>query len=241
MRIHFIQHVAYENPGYLLQWASDNQHHISFTKIFEAAAFPSPDDFDWLIVMGGPMGVYEAEKYEWLEAEIDFIRSAIDTGKKVLGICLGSQLVASALGARVYPHTQKEIGWYKVKKTSAGKTHPLLASLPDEWLTFHWHGDTFDLPAGAVHLLQSEACPHQAYLYNDQVMGLQFHMEATPELVKTMVENGRPELVPSTWTQSEKEILENNSLYIPNNYWIDQLLSAFIQEKSYHELRNVPQ
>ena len=229
MRIHFIQHVAYESPGYLLDWARQNEHTVSFTKIFEAPVFPSVDDFDWLIVMGGPMGAYDGDKYSWLKPEKEFIRTVINSGKKVLGICLGSQLVAAALGARVYAHTQKEIGWWPVKKTNGAKSNLLLAGLPDEFTSFHFHGDTFDLPSGAVHLLQSDACPHQAYLYNDQVMGLQFHMEATPELIKAMVEHSRSELIAATWIQSEKEILDTQEHYAPNNQWIGSLLSTFVK------------
>jgi GMP synthase-like glutamine amidotransferase len=228
MRIHFIQHVAYESPGYLVQWATEQNHTVSFTKMFESPVFPSIDDFDWLIVMGGPMGVYDEDKFSFLETEKEFIHSVIGAGKKVLGICLGSQLVAEALGAKVYPHSQKEIGWWPVKKTADGKTNPVIESLPDEYITFHWHGDTFDLPAGSVHLLQSDACPHQAYLYNDQVMGLQFHMEAIPDLVKAMVENGRSELVPNTWIQSEKDIQVNQEHYAANNRLISDLLTAFV-------------
>jgi GMP synthase-like glutamine amidotransferase len=227
MRIHFIQHVAYESPGYLLQWAAEQNHAVSFAKMFESPVFPSIDDFDWLIVMGGPMGVYDEDKFSFLEAEKEFIRSVIGARKKVLGICLGSQLVAEALGAKVYPHSQKEIGWWPVKKTADGKTNPVMDNLPDEYITFHWHGDTFDLPAGSVHLLQSDACPHQAYLYKDQVMGLQFHMEAVPDLVKAMVENGRSELVPGNRIQSEKDILNNQDHYTDNNQHIAALLTAF--------------
>jgi GMP synthase-like glutamine amidotransferase len=227
MRIHFIQHVAYESPGYLLQWAAEQNHIVSFSRMFESPLFPSMDDFDWLIVMGGPMGVYDEDKFSFLKSEKEFIRSVISAGKKVLGICLGSQLVAEALGANVYPHSQKEIGWWPVKKTAGGKTNPVTGSLPVEYLTFHWHGDTFDLPAGSVHLLQSDACPHQAYLYNDQVMGLQFHMEAIPDLVKAMVENGKTELVPGNWIQSEKDILQNQDHYAANNRLLSALLTAF--------------
>ena len=159
----------------------------------------------------------------------------------MLGICLGSQLVAEALGAKVYPHSQKEIGWWPVKKTVVGNSNPVLENLPDEYITFHWHGDTFDLPAGSVHLLQSDACPHQAYLYKDQVMGLQFHMEAIPDLVKAMVENGRSELVPDNWIQFEKEILDNQEHYPANNRIISDLLTAFvnIRENSFQIRANL--
>jgi GMP synthase-like glutamine amidotransferase len=230
MRIHFIQHVAFETPGYLLQWAREHQHTVSFTRIYESPVFPAVEDIDWLIVMGGPMGTYEEDKYAWLKPEKAFIRAVIDAGKKVLGICLGSQLVAAALGAKVYPHTQKEIGWWPVKKTRNAAANRLAENLPDEFISFHWHGDTFDLPEGAVHLLQTDACPHQAFLYQDRVMGLQFHMEAMPELIKAMAEHGKDELVAGGWIQEEKEILSNKEHYTRNNQWMDDLLSAFSKQ-----------
>jgi GMP synthase-like glutamine amidotransferase len=230
MRIHFIQHVAFESPGYLLQWAREHQHTVSFTRIFEAPVFPDVNDIDWLIVMGGPMGTYEEDKYAWLKPEKDFIRAVIGAGKKVLGICLGSQLVAEALGAKVYPHKQKEIGWWPVKKNKDAIANPLVQTLPDEFTSFHWHGDTFDLPAGAVHLLQTDACPHQAFLFDNRVMGLQFHMEAMPEQVKAMAEHGKEELVPGGYIQAENDILSNKEHYTSNNRWMDGLLSAFSKQ-----------
>lgn len=229
MRLHFIQHVPFENPGYLVQWARGQNHSVAFSRMYESPVFPALDELDWLIVMGGPMGVYDEDKFGFLKAEKQFIRSVIDAGKKVLGICLGSQLVAETLGAKVYPHTVKEIGWWPLKKTAAGKTDPVVASLPDEFITFHWHGDTFDLPVGAVHLLFSDACPNQSFLYNNQVMGLQFHMEATYELVKAMVEHGRAELVPDKWIQSEEDILQNQAHYAENNERIAALLAVFLK------------
>lgn len=229
MRIHFIQHVAFESPGYLLQWAREQKHTVSFTRMYEAPEFPAPAAIDWLIVMGGPMGTYEEDKYAWLKPEKEFIRGVIDAGKKVLGICLGSQLVAEALGAKVYPHTQKEIGWWPVKKTN-NISNAITQNLPDEFISFHWHGDTFDLPPGAVHLLQTDACPQQAYIFDNRVMGLQFHMEAMPELIKAMADHGKEELVPGGYIQAENEILSNKEHFAPNNRWLDGLLSAFSKQ-----------
>jgi GMP synthase-like glutamine amidotransferase len=153
----------------------------------------------------------------------------IKAGKKVLGICLGSQLVAEVLGARVYPHTQKEIGWWPVKKTNHA-SNAIMQNLPDEFISFHWHGDTFDLPPGAVHLLQTDACPHQAYIFDNRVMGLQFHMEAMPEQIKAMADHGKEELVPGGWIQAENDILSSKEHFAPNNRWMDGLLLAFSKQ-----------
>ena len=130
------------------------------------------------------------------------------TGKPVLGICLGAQLLAAALGAKVSPCGYKEIGWFPVRKTAAGKVSPLLAELPDGHSVFHWHGDTFELPSGAVHLLSSDATRHQAFAYGKRALGLQFHLELTADTVRGLVDNGRASLAPSKWVQAEPAILD---------------------------------
>jgi GMP synthase-like glutamine amidotransferase len=225
MRVHFIQHVHFESPGYLLEWATAQQHQISFTKIYEAVTFPAADDIDLLVIMGGPMGVYEENKYPWMQAEKDFIKTVMEAGKKVLGICLGSQLIAAVCGANVYPNQQKEIGWWPVKTIRNDKTTTLTASLPDELMTFHWHGDTFDLPAGAVHLFATDVCPHQGYLLYNQVAGLQFHPEATPELIEQMVLHGQEELVDAPYIQSSPQMMATG--YFTGQH---QFLKAFLDK-----------
>src|SRR5215471_5921833 len=136
MRVHFIQHVYFENPGHLLEWAKEKSYSTSFTKTFENISFPNLNDFDLLVIMGGPMGVYDEEKFPWLKQEKQFIKDSIAANKKVLGICLGSQLIAEALGVKVYPNKEKEIGWWPIKKVNA----ELNNDLPNEFVTFHWHG-----------------------------------------------------------------------------------------------------
>mgnify|MGYP001552248825 CR=1 FL=1 len=223
MRVHFIQHVLFENPGSLLDWAGDQKHEITFTRIFEIPAFPSVDEIDMLVVMGGPMSVYEEEKYSWLKDEKSFIRSIIESGKKVLGICLGSQLVAEALGAKVYPNKEKEIGWWRVRKLAVetlpklktGNEFRVTNGIPEEFTSFHWHGDTFDIPDGATHLFSTRACNNQGFLYGTQIAALQFHPEITEELLDAMVENGRNELVAKSFVQSEQVIKSKASVYLP--------------------------
>lgn len=212
MQTHFIQHVPFESPGYLLQWAQEAQHSISFTKIFEAVQFPPAASIDLLVVMGGPMGVYEEATYPWLKAEKTFIREVIDAGKKVLGVCLGSQLVAEALGSKVYPNPQKEIGWWPVQVVDTATGSPT-AGWPAEFTVFHWHGDTFDLPPGAMHLFRTNACPNQGYLVGNRVAGLQFHLEANQALVETMIAHGKQELVHAPLIQEEKALLSGDALY----------------------------
>jgi GMP synthase-like glutamine amidotransferase len=227
MHVHFIQHVPFETPGYLLEWAQAYDHRTSFTRLYETTTFPSLADIDLLVIMGGPMGVYEEDKYDWLKPEKEFIFSAIRADKKVLGICLGAQLIASVLGANVYPNDQKEIGWWPVKKVETGDQHIFSAILPEEFVVFHWHGDTFDLPSEAIHLLRSDLCVNQAFLYRDQVLGLQFHPEAIPDLIDAMLEHGEAELVEAPGIQQADFIHAREHYYAMNNKLLLHLLTEF--------------
>jgi GMP synthase-like glutamine amidotransferase len=226
MKIHFIQHVPFEHPAYLLKWAKQKNYSHSITKMHEPHAFPSIEEFDVLIMMGGPMGAYDEDKYEWLKPEKQFIKAAIDAGKKVWGICLGCQLIADVLGSKVYPHTQKEIGWWPVTKVTE---NPLTKELPNEFTTFHWHGDTFDLPAGAVQLFKSEACAQQGFLYRDHVAGVQFHPEVEEDLLNSLTIHDRAELVTAKYIQTEDEMKAALPLHIEAQHaYITDLINNFL-------------
>ncbi len=212
LNIHYFQHVPFEDPGSIIEWASLKGHNLTSTKFYEEIVWPDLSAIDWLIIMGGPMSVNDEDKYRWLADEKMFIRKAIDAGKTVLGICLGSQLISSALGAPVYRNKETEIGWYEITFQQEAKSSGLFSHLGSTWKVFHWHGDTFDLPAGAVLLAGSEACRHQAYLYGDRVLALQFHPEPTPDLLREMVDNGANELVPGKYIMTKRDELINASL-----------------------------
>jgi len=229
MRIHFLQHVLFEHPGYLLSWAKQQNHSVAISYIYEAKPLPATDDFDMLIIMGGPMGAYEDDKYEWLKKEKQFVATAINARKKVLGICLGCQVIANVLGSNVYPHTQKEIGWWPVYKVDANKEHPLIKSLPDNFTTFHWHGDTFDLPKDTIPLFYSEACANQGFLYKNHVAALQFHAEVQHDLLNDMTEHDKAQLTPAAYVQSEEAI--NNGLRVfmeAQHQWLCNFVDSFI-------------
>jgi GMP synthase-like glutamine amidotransferase len=227
MHIHFIQHVPFENPGSIITWATENNYNTSFTKVFEPFEFPSINLPDMLVIMGGPMGVYEEKKYEWLKKEKLFIKRVISANKKVLGICLGSQLVAEVMGAKVFPHKLKEIGWWPVQKIN---NHLLTINLPATFTTFHWHGDTFELPHGAIQLFKTAGCEQQGFIYNDHVAGLQFHMELKEDLLYGMIEHEKEELVKATYIQSEEEIKEKTPLHISQQQkYMQQFLEAFVK------------
>lgn len=225
--IHTLMHVPFEGLGCIENWISEKRHSVSYTKFYEAYTLPQMDDFDWLIVMGGPMGVYDESIYPWLSEEKEFIQKAIKAGKTVLGICLGSQLIAEVLHAKVYPNKQKEIGWFNVKLNKNSQSLPLFTNFDNEFTVFHWHGDTYDLPENSMLLLSSEVCENQAFLYNEKVLGLQFHFEVTPKTLNEMVENGMSELIENRTIQSAKVILEQSEHFEANNQKMFQILDYF--------------
>jgi GMP synthase-like glutamine amidotransferase len=211
MKIHYLQHVPFEGLGSIEAWALDRHHSLSATRFYDNDPLPSVADIDWLIVMGGSMNIYEDDKYPWLTQEKWFIDRAIEQDKTVIGICLGAQLIADVLGAKVYPGRYKEIGWLPIELTEMAKDTAVFNSLPQQLTAFHWHGDTFDLPAGAIHLAYSEACQNQAFVYNEKVLGLQFHLESTQESVAQIVKNCGDELVEGKYIQHSAEMLLKNS------------------------------
>lgn len=205
MHCHYLQHVPFEGPAAIAAWAVDRGHTFTGTHLHEGDALPDLEAVDCLVVMGGPMGVHDEAEYPWLADEKAFIGDAIDAGLPVVGVCLGAQLVADVLGAPVTEHAYDEIGWFPVEATDAGRQHPLLADLPESFEAFHWHGDAFAIPAGATHLYESEACDTQAFLYDERVLGLQFHLEATRESVEALLDASDPGAGP--YVQSSEAML----------------------------------
>lgn len=226
MNIHFLQHVPFEGLASIRGWIERGGHKVSCTRLYAGDGLPRPDTIDLLIVMGGPMGVHDIDLYPWLRAEKDFLRDTIDTGKRVLGICLGAQLIADVLGARVYPNGQKEIGWFPVTRSNGAEQSPLGRLLPACFHAFHWHGDTFDLPPGAVHLAQSDVCQHQAYAIGDRILGLQFHLETTPESAQELIEHGADELVDAPTIQTPAQMLAKPARYVELNRLMVVLLDG---------------
>lgn len=225
MRLHYIQHVPFETPGSILDWATTNGLPLSSTLVYEGKHFPAMDTFDMLVVMGGPMGADDEQEYDWLADEKSFIRDTIRGGKAVIGICLGAQLVASVLGSRISKNRNKEIGWYPVRTTRENTLVPATACLPREFTAFHWHGDTFDLPPDAVRIAASDGCDNQGFLLGDRILGLQFHLEVTERSLEAMVENGRHELVKEKFVQDESEILSGKEFIRTNNRLMSRLLT----------------
>jgi GMP synthase-like glutamine amidotransferase len=200
MKVHWFQHVPFEGLGAIEGWLLARGHALSCTRFYADEAPPVDSaGFDWLIVMGGPMNVYQYDAHPWLLAEKQLIREAIIAGRRVLGICLGAQLIADVLGGKVYENNEREIGWFPVRAVSAGVSSPF--AFPEETTVFHWHGDTFSLPPGGVWLAESDGCAHQAFAVGTQVLGLQFHVEMTAAGVSRLTQACADELAPGRYVQ----------------------------------------
>lgn len=183
-RLLVFQHIEREHPSNIAEYAKEKGMTLDIARLWEGSAIPRLSEYDALIVLGGPMGVYD--DFAWKDAELAAIREAVGR-VPVLGICLGAQLLAHALGGRVYPCEEqgkrvKEIGYYDVELTPAGKGSRLFDGFPARFRVLQWHGDTFDVPRGADLLASAAGCPGQAFSY-DGAFGLQFHLEATPGIV----------------------------------------------------------
>lgn len=211
MNICILQHVPFEGSGTILPYFQNRHHQVQMIHLYEAHNLPKADELenlDLLIIMGGPMSVHDTEEYPYLLGVKSMIADVIAADKWVLGICLGAQLVAESLGAKVQPNPQKEIGWYPVQQTQAATQSWLADLLPCEFTCLHWHGETFDIPDGAVHVARSQVCESQAFVWNTKVIGLQYHLEFTPESTMALIERSEDELAEDgEWIQTKQEML----------------------------------
>lgn len=208
MRAHYLQHVPFEGLGSIETWLQEAGYQITSTRFHESAELPSPDEIDFLVVMGGPMSVNDEVQLPWLVLEKEFVRKVVASGKPVLGICLGAQLIASAMGGKVFPNAVKEIGWFAIRSVSSNAGSAFV--FPESVEVFHWHGETFSLPPEAIRIAESDGCQNQAFQIGRSVIGLQFHLETTPESARELVANCRDELIPSRYVQCEEDILSKS-------------------------------
>jgi GMP synthase (glutamine-hydrolysing) len=208
MNVLIIKHVDIEGPGLIEYCLRQRKIPYQILCLGTDDLLPKPDGFTHIVLLGGPMNVYEEDRYPFLRGEDLFIKEAIQRGKHILGICLGAQLIAKALGAKVTRAPSKEIGWYDVSLTEEGCGDPFFASLPKTFRVFQWHEDTFEIPKWAKLLATSTAVPNQAFRYGDNAYGLQFHLEVTTEMIRAWMEEYKeeaPSLKVETWTTIEKE------------------------------------
>jgi len=181
--LHVLQHVPYETPGGIATWATERRHRLTTSMPAAGDDLPSPSDLDLLVILGGPMSAYNEDQHFWMGAEKDLVQRCHDADVPMLGVCLGAQVMADALGGDVTPMEGHEQGWFPVRWTEEARDHPILDGVPDRPLVFHWHGDVFTPPDRSLALASSEPCDQQGFLLDDRVLGLQFHLEITPEAV----------------------------------------------------------
>lgn len=212
LRIHVFQHVPFEGLGSMAPWMESRGHRISFGRPYSGKDFVSgADGADWIIAMGGPMGVHDGDRLPWLRDEKLALERALKRDAAVLGVCLGAQLLADVLGAKVGRNREREIGWFPVDLDSEARATWLGSVFPPRFTPFHWHGDTFALPAGAVRLGRSQACADQGFLYGDRAVGLQFHPEVTGTGLADLIANCGSEL-PAAGTSGTRFVQDADAL-----------------------------
>jgi len=234
MRIHCLEHVWFEDSAIITDWANHKGYSITKTRFFKGERLPDQKTFDFLVILGGPMNIYQDTKYPWLKEEKVFIEKAINNDKVVLGICLGAQLIASSLGAKISVNKDKEIGWFTVTTNTAGTI-----LLPKKFKAFHFHEDTFELPKQAKLLAETKACRNQAFSFNKgKVIGLQFHLELKADGIKAIIDNADSEIIENKFIQSPLVIMNKNHNFASANKIMTNLLNIITETQIKKEGNN---
>lgn len=228
MRVHLLQHVPFEGPAAIATWADQRQHTLSLTHVYREPEFPVLDVFDLLVVLGGPMNVADEPQYPWLVREKEFLKTVIEAQKPLLGICLGAQLIANVLGARIRHSPKREIGWFPVRRTEESDRYRAFKELPRSFDALHWHRQMFDIPEGAVRLASSSGCLNQAFGYADHVLALQFHLESTAESAESLVRYCPTDPVPDEFVQDRRELLSMPERFQEANRLMADMLDQFV-------------
>jgi GMP synthase-like glutamine amidotransferase len=229
--VHYLQHVPFEDAANIAVWAEARGHALSRTRFWLNEPLPDLGKFEMLVVMGGPMNVHEELQHPWLAREKEFLRQAVDAGKVIVGVCLGAQLLAVALGGEVTRNAHSEIGWFPVETTKGAAADPVCRVLPSSFTAFHWHGDTFSIPPGAVHIARSQGCANQAFIFGTKVLALQFHLETSARSLDTLVENcGDDDIVPGRYVQTVEELTGSPERIVLIGQIMEALLDQLVKE-----------
>ncbi|MCD6045534.1 MAG: guaA 2 [Gammaproteobacteria bacterium] len=231
MRIHCIIHADFETPGYYETWAQKNGLECATTHIAKNKALPSVDDFDILLCLGGPQSPRQIEQYPYLKDEIALIKQAIVKGKKVLGVCLGAQLIAESYGVKTEKSPYKEIGVFPLSLTEDGKADPFIQHFPEEFQSGHWHHDMPGIPPQAKILAYSEGCPRQIVCFSPKVYGFQCHLELDPQRIQWLIQNCPGDLTSDRYVQDPETILSHD--YAAIHYHLELFLQKFILGKQH--------
>lgn len=230
MRIQLLEHDPEDfSRTNISFWAADKGYPVRQTYVCSGDSLPALETFDWLMIMGGSQHAWDEENHPWLKAEKTFIKTALNENKCVLGICFGAQLIAEALGEKIFPNPQKEIGWHEVRLNEKGRESFLFNKIPSRFVSFHWHSDHFSLPANCTALASSEATATQAFVCRDMpVAGIQFHPEYTREMVGYYAHKHSQDWKSDRFVQSGEAVLERLA-DIPDTYWLMDALLNNIQ------------
>ena len=228
MRLHFLQHVPFEGLGTIQPFFLKRHVQFEMTHLYASEPLPGIEDFDFLVIMGGPMGVHDTEQYPWLMEEKRLIGEAIEAGKTLLGICLGAQMIADVLGAEVRPMGYREIGWFPISLSPEAPDR-FYEMLGRDFIALHWHGDTFEIPSEALPFGSSEACPNQGYIYADRVVGLQFHLEFDKASVDRLARNCPEELDGTRWVQTADQMRDDPEQFANGHARMDRLLDHLLE------------
>ena len=229
MKAHVFQHVPFEWLGSIESWFKSEKFDVESTRFFRDELPPKHTDFDWLVVLGGPMNIYQYDEYPWLRDEKDAIARALERGKTVLGICLGAQVIADVLGAETSINHEKEIGWFPVEYHDEILEHPAFNNFQKEQTVFHWHGDTFDIPYGSLEVAQSAGCKNQGFLYGEKVLGIQFHLETTETSARALIQHSLADITSGIYVQQPEYILTQSHLFNQINLQMNYLLTGLLE------------
>jgi GMP synthase-like glutamine amidotransferase len=232
MRIQLIEHDPEDfSRTNISLWAAEKGYRVNQTYVCNNEDLPPVDSFDWLMVMGGSQQAWDEGATPWLQEEKAFLSDTLAAGKIILGICFGAQLLAEALGGKLFPNPQKEIGWHEVSLTRQGQESFLFQNVPSDFVTFHWHSDHFSLPRSCTRLAGSKATENQAFVDKDRpLVGLQFHPEYTRDMVRYYASEHSQDWVPDVYVSTKDEVLTRTE-EIPDTYWLmETLLNNMEQE-----------
>jgi len=229
MHLHYFQHNHFEDLGFIGDWAKNNNFTTSITRFDLNPELPALQDFDWLVIMGGAMGVHDSDQYPWISEEIGFINEAIHSGKIVIGICLGSQMIASALGAKVYTNSEPEMGFWPISFSQEAQQDNVFRHFPNNFDVMHFHFDTYTLPEGAILIASSTVTPVQAFRYGNNVFALQFHSELTELNLPVFIRELETEIIPGPRVQNSSEMLKKISSCGINNKIFSKVLDEILK------------
>ena len=209
--LHILQHAPKEDPGLIREWAVLRRWELHTVHVYRGEELPEPEGAPNLMLLGGPMNIYQHRDHPWLVSEKQMLARYVEAGSHLFGICLGAQLLADILGAKVTQNSVKEMGWFPVNFTLEARVH--FPHLPESLTSLHWHGDTFSLPPDSVRLACSQGCPEQGFFWKNRVLGLQFHPEACPSSFAKFTTGDLEGIQPDEFVQDSQSLAAGYLIY----------------------------